>query len=472
MEPALLADYDALGSAGGGTLELEKGTYVLGETLSLQKYSNVSIQGAGIGRTIVSMPIDPVGKFTALNGTRLGRYDPTLNRPVLGTTANLIQVMGPAPIDNFEICDLTLRGEANTAAEDWSGSLLFDSSGGTHHVFTDLAESGLFGPSTEPNGIHLDAASAGTPATGYVLNRLSADNNSLPYKTDGAFHTGSNFLNIGRIEGATLENVTGEGQAAFEVAPARGCLVKNWFVRGEITIDPSTGGSWGGTLFENVTSNSTGTPASYTLTVQVSGASSGKADRFSDLSWVDDRFVGTVTWAANMVRVDDSTFVGTLNETPATLVDSTVTITRHGDLPIRIEGTPTGGSASALSGDSFTFTEGTAENNPFLLTVSTSRWSNDLVEVSGRTTGYLLSAPHLKLSNGSEFSRVTYRGLGDKAPTTVELFNLSASPGFSDAGANVSHLVNIRNDLHRDPSPAGSALALAVLEIRAARVID
>ena len=67
-----------------------------------------------------------------------------------GISANLIQVLGAAPINNFALCDLTLDAQANNASEDWSGSLIMDSSGGVHDVYSDIAEVGFFGPSTSP----------------------------------------------------------------------------------------------------------------------------------------------------------------------------------------------------------------------------------------------------------------------------------------------------------------------------------
>lgn len=458
-QPTLLEDYDQLGQLGGGTLKLGRGTFTLDTTLLLQGYSDVSFEGSGIGVTLISMPADPVGSFTALNGTPLGRYDPSINGPVDGTTANLIQVAGPKPIDNFEMCDLSVRGEANNASEDWSGSLIFDSSGGHHHVYSDIAETDLFGPSTEPNGLHIDSPSGRPAAVNYVVNQLSATNNSLPYEKYPGFRTGSNFLNVGGVVNATVENVTGEGQAAFELAPSRGCLIRNWAVRGQITIDPLSGGSWGGTLFDNVTSNSSGTPASYALTTQVSGAASGKANHFSSLEWVDDTFVGTVVWAANMIDVADSTIVGGLNETPAVFEGNTVVWTRHAGLPASVDGSPTGGTSSSVANNTFVFDRGTGGQDPFRLAVSTVEWLNDTIEMSGYTSGYLLSGPGVHLSKASSFSTLTYDSLGGRAPATLTLFDLDGSPGFVDQGASVGGLVRIVNNSPLDGSPGQNGAA-------------
>ncbi len=463
--PTLLADFNLLGSVGGGTLLLAAGTYTLDQPLSLQKYSNVSIQGAGVGRTILSMPPDPVGTFTALNGTPLGLYNLSVNGPVNGTTANLVQLAGPLPINNFALCDLTLRANANNASEDWSGSLLFDGSGGSHHVYSDLAETDLFGPSTEPNGIHLDAGATGATASDYLLDNLTATNNTLPFENYPGFNGGPNFLNIGNLTDCDLENVSGIGQAAFEVAPTRDCLIANWNVRGHITIDPSTGGTWGGTLFQNVTTNSTGTPSSYTLTTQVSGASSGKQNNFTDLRWNDDTFVGDVVNGANMLDVENSTFVGGLNETPAVFLSNTLVWPNpnHPALPIRIDGSPTGGSSALLADDTFEFPNGTHKVDPFELTVPSETWTADTFEIGGPESGYVVQSPNLTLVQGSGFSGLVYDPLSSTVPAEIELFDLNGSPGFIDLGIAVWNLTRIDDDLPQYvPSPPSDLIATAV----------
>ena len=224
MHSTLLQDYNILGAEGGGTLKLGAGVFQLNETLTLQTYSNVSIQGAGMGRTVLSLPSSPIGNFTADNGSLVGVYNTSLNGPVGGVTANFLQLSGPTPIDHFALCDLTIDAQANNASEDWSGSLIFDNSGGADHVYSDIAEVGFFGPSTTPNGLHLESSAQDQyPGVNYTIDNLVADNNSLPFENYPGFKGGPNFLNVGTVVNCTLDNVVGTGQVAFEVAPPHGC---------------------------------------------------------------------------------------------------------------------------------------------------------------------------------------------------------------------------------------------------------
>lgn len=460
MQAVLLGDYDQLGQEGGGTLELGPGTYVLNQTLTLQKYSNVSIQGAGMGKTILSLPPDPVGTFTADNGTPLGSYNATLGGPVGGVTANFLQIAGPEPINNFEMCSLTVRAQANNASEDWDGSMIFDSSGGYHHSYSDIAEVGFFGPSTEPNGLHLESGAGGATGTDYVIDDLEASNNSVPFESYSDFKGGPNFLNVGAVVNSTVENVTGIGLAAFEVAPARGCLIENWAVVGHMLIDPATGGPWDGTLFQNVTVNMNGTAAPNALSVSLPGASGGS--NFTGLRWDDDAFYGGVLHGGNMVDVENSTFYGGLNDTPAIFTGNTVVWTAPDAarllLPILVQGDPTNESASTVYGNTFTFPDGTQGRDPFQLTVPLDVWAHDSIAISGLSTGYLFSAPDLVLSGASNFSFLTYRSLGDGSPAAQTLFDLAGSPGFVDLGASVEGLVQIYDDLPQEAPAAPTGL--------------
>jgi len=451
MEPALLSAFDELGEEGGGTLQLSAGTYVLDQTLTFMKYSNVSIQGAGIGRTILTLPPDPVGNFTAGNGTPVGQYNLTLGGPTTGTTANFIDVAGQ-PIDNFEMCALTIRAEANNATNDWAGSLIVDSSGGYHHSYTDLAEVGFFGPSTVPNGIHLEGNPGfNTPGTGYVVDNLQASNNTVPFENYPGYKGGPNFLNIAGLVNCTLDDVTGIGMVEFDDAPTRGCSMENWTLAGHILIDPLGGGSWGNTLFENVTVNSTGTAAPNALQSSVPDGDGGGSSNFSALRWVNDTFDGAVADGANLVDVENSTFNGGLDQTPAVFERNTVNWTDGSPqrllLPIQVEGAPAGGLTSVLDGNTFVFPNGTDRKDPFQLVAPQVSWSNDTIAVLGSTSGYLFSAPDLVLSASSDFSSLTYRSLGNTSPAALVLFDIVGSPGFVDLGASVSGLVGIYDDL-------------------------
>ncbi len=453
---AILEAYDALGAAGGGTLYLGPGVFTVNSTLNFQRYGNVTIQGAGAAETSLSMPADPVGNFTSTNGTLLGLYNETLDGAVNGTTANLIETSGPTPLDNFEMCDLTLDAQATSAAEDWSGSLIFDASGGVHHVYSDVALSGLFGPSPEPNGLHLDGPTGATAATGYLLDNFNATNDSVPFETYPGFHGGTNFLNVGHLENCTLENVTGIGQAAFEVQPPQGCLIENWNVQGHITIDPAVGGSWGGTVFEHVVANSSNTPSSYVLATLVSGASSGNQNLFSSMEWVDDTFVGSVNDGANMISVENSTFSGCLDALPSIFRGNTMDCARTSVEPIEVEGSPTGGNFSRIVGDTFVFPNGTGGADPFQLTVPWNTWANDRVEIHGSSSGFLFSAPNVSLSENSTFSDLTYDSLGGIAPSELSLLDVAGSPGWVDLGAAAWSLSGVVSDLPLlTPSPAG-----------------
>ena len=63
MHNTLIQDYDTLGEDGGGTLLLRPGIFYLNETLQFRSHGNVSIQGAGMGKTILSVPPSPVGSL-------------------------------------------------------------------------------------------------------------------------------------------------------------------------------------------------------------------------------------------------------------------------------------------------------------------------------------------------------------------------------------------------------------------------
>lgn len=94
---AVQAAVDAVGSAGGGTILIPAGSYTIGRTISVP-YGNVSILGAGSGRTVISVPAsyrpldeDDEGLF------QLGSKPGSTNRQwldqgaVLGTVASTIR---------------------------------------------------------------------------------------------------------------------------------------------------------------------------------------------------------------------------------------------------------------------------------------------------------------------------------------------------------------------------------------------
>ena len=461
MHNTLLSDYDALGEAGGGTLRLESGFYQIDETINFGAYGNVSIQGAGIGKTILSLPRSPIGTFAADNGSLVGVYDPTLNEPTGGVTANFIQLSGPSPVDNFEMCDLTVDAQANNASEDWSGSLIFDETGGSNHVYSDIAEVGFFGPCLTPNGFHVESSPGDEyPGVGYTIDDLYADNNSLPFENYSDYRGGPNFLNVGEVVECTIDNVTGIGQVAFEVAPPRACLIENWNVSGYVTIDPIVGGSWGGTLVENVSVSTNGTVASIALGSEVPGVPGYEPSNFSALRWLDDHFYGTVAGAANLVDVENSTFDGELNSTPAVFVGNTVTWVHSSPqrltLPIQADGVPAGGDSSALTGDTFLFLNAVKTDELLQLNVPAPTWTRDTFEVEGDVTDYLMSAPGISLTSGSTLTFLTYEPLGGGAPQNLSLLCAKDSAGFTDLGATVGNLTLISDDLHSVPAMASA----------------
>jgi len=459
MGPAILAAFNTLGAQGGGTIELGSGTFEIAQTLSLQTYSNVAVVGSGPALTILSMPANPVGNFLSLNGTPLGEFNLSRNGPVDGATANMIQLAGSVPIDHFALCDLTLRGEANTAAEAWSGSLLYDGSGGVDHVYADLQETDLFGPGTEPNGLHIAEGPGARVASGYLVDGISASANALPYEVYPGAKGGANFLNVGAVHDSTVENVVGTGQAAFEIAPCSDCRIENWTVRGHLTIDPSTGGSWGGTVFRNLSVNSSGTPASNAVDVMISGASGANAHDFSGVSWTDDAITGTALWGANLVNVTGSTFVGSLNETPANFVDDRVVLTGHGSLPIWVDGLPTGGNSAKLLDDSFDFSAGTNGADAFVEAVPNCVWSHDSFSIDGKSGDALVRLTNGTLSAGSSFEFLNYTAIGIHAAPQLSLIDLATSPTLKNLGASVGHLGNLTDNLPKvqPTAPAGGA---------------
>ncbi|MGP8075474.1 MAG: hypothetical protein ACLP8Y_01875 [Thermoplasmata archaeon] len=478
MHSTLLQDYNILGAEGGGTLKLGAGVFQLNETLTLQTYSNVSIQGAGMGRTVLSLPSSPIGNFTADNGSLVGVYNTSLNGPVGGVTANFLQLSGPTPIDHFALCDLTIDAQANNASEDWSGSLIFDNSGGADHVYSDIAEVGFFGPSTTPNGLHLESSAQDQyPGVNYTIDNLVADNNSLPFENYPGFKGGPNFLNVGTVVNCTLDNVVGTGQVAFEVAPPHGCLVENWNISGHITIDPATGGTWGNTLFQNITVNTNGTAATTALGSSVPDGTGREHSNFTGMRWNDDHFYGTVVGAANLVDVENSTFDGELNSTPSVFEGNTVTWTllnpnsQRLGLPITVNGNPAGGTSSVLRGTTFAFLNAPKSRELFRLLVPTAFWTGDTFEVKGAGTNYLMSAPGVSLTSSSSLTYLTYVPLGSGALANLSLLGQNDSPRFLDLGALVSNLTLISDDLHPLPVAPGSGGLATWIAVSAVTII-
>ena len=473
MHNTLLNDYDSLGAAGGGTLELDAGVFQVNETLNFNDYGNVSIQGAGMDKTILSLPPSPIGTFRADNGSLVGlSNNSSLTNPLGGVTANFIQVAGPTPIDNFEMCNLAVDAQANNASEDWSGSLIYDGSGGTHHVYSDIAEDGFFGPSLTPNGLHLESSPQDEyPGVGYVIDDLFAENNTVPYENLTGFRAGPNFLNVGTVVNCTVDHVVGIGQVAFEVAPPKDCLAENWNISGHLTIDPLEGGSWGNTLFENVSVSTNGTAASIALGSEVPGDPGYETSNFTALRWNGDHFYGTVVGGSNLVDVENSTFDGELNSTPGVFEGNTVTWAhtsyQREALPIEAEGNPAGGNSSVLSGDKFDFVNTTKSDELFQLNVPTAEWTGDTFEVEGGSTSYLMSAPGVSLSEGSTLVHLAYEPLGGGAPGNLSLLSVEDSPGFTNLGAKVANLTLIDDNLPAPvaapPGPAAGFFAWAVL---------
>jgi hypothetical protein len=453
LSVVLLTDYNTLGLLGGGTIRLDSGTYTLTSTLVFRSFSDVTIEGSGTGQTFLSMPVNPVGHFRSTTGQELGRWDYARDRAVDGGVADLLRVDGPKPINNFEMCDLTLRANANSAKEDWDGSLLFDSSGGHHHVYENLRLNGFYGPSTIPNGIHLEDFSSHSKAYGYVVDDLEANHNRQPFDHSRSVVGGPNFLNVGGIVGCKIENVRAIGLLAFEQSPPKGCEIDHVHISGHLGIDPLVGGSWGGTLFEHLTVDSRNTAAPNAMALSVANGSAHGSSTFSDLRWNHDTFYGTVLHAANMVSVVNSRFYGGLNETAANFVHNYDDLTdwsqNRVDLPVQIDGSPTGGHSSKVTFSTFVFPHSTYRLDPFVLRVTTNSWRNDVVEIAGKSPGYLLLAPRVHLARDSVFASLTYQSRGDGSPASLKLVNLPGSPGFRDLGASVKQLHRIRDNLHK-----------------------
>jgi hypothetical protein len=439
---AILAAFNQVGSEGGGTVYLDAGTFTLDSTLNLQGYGNVTIEGAGENSTIIQMEPNPVGRFTATNGSTIGRYPN-------GVPANMIEV---SPTDgtvwNFELCDLSINANANTAKEAWRGSLIYDYSGGSHHVYSDIAEDGFFGPSTTPNGLHLEPGPDGVAAQGYVVNGLVAVDNSLPFETYQGYDGGPNFLNVGPIDDCHITNLTGIGLVALEVAPAFGCFFGYWTVSGHMLVDPATGGSWGGSVFAHILVTENGTAAPNALQVDV--ATKNAKTQFTNMRWIDDAFYGPVLDGNNMLYVSDSLFQGGIEALPAHFTFNTVVYTNPGPdrigLPIHVDGNPSGGQRALVTHDVFKFLNDTSTRSPLYLTVPNVILEDDTFTADAARAPDLAATPALTLSTDSCFTDLTYKPSGS-ATTHWGLINLVDSLGFIDGGAWVSHLTRISNDL-------------------------
>ncbi len=469
----LLSDYETLGEEGGGTLYLSAGTFVLEEALDLPGFSNVSIQGAGEGKTVLSLPTDPVGNFRADNGSRLGLYNATLGGVTNGSTVNFIELglnSSQVDVSNFALCDLSLDAQSANLNETWSGSLIYDQSGGFHHVYTDIAETDFFAPSGEPNGLHILSylsADRNVLAQDYVIEGLQATDYSYPYVAYPGASGGFNFLNIGYVSDCTVDAVTGVGLWEFDARPDPGSLFENLEVEGRMLIDPAVGGSWAGSVIENATVSVNGTPSPDALSTSVANGHGHFNSNMTGLTFLHDTFVGTVLGGRNMVDVEDSTFYGGLNDTPAIFEGNRVVWIDDNssriNLPIRVYGSSVNGTSATLADDTFVFPNGTAVYpddsrimDPFRLEVPIQHWSSDTVTVGGNTTGFLFLAPGVNLTANSSFEGVTYRSLGEGAPSALTLVDLSGSSGFLDQGAVVLGLTAISDDLP-PASPTGLA---------------
>jgi hypothetical protein len=439
---AILAAFNEVGSEGGGTVYLDAGTFTLDSTLNLQGYGNVTIEGAGESSTTIQMEPDPVGHFAAFNGSKIGAYPD-------GMSANMIEISGTdGPVWNFELCDLTINANANSAKEDWRGSLIYDYSGGHHHVYKDVAETGFFGPNTVPNGLHLEPGPGGVAAVGYVVNGLVADDNALPFETYAGYEGGPNFLNIGPIVDCHLTNVTGIGLVALEVAPSTGCFFGYWSISGHLLVDPASGGSWGGSVFAHLVVSENGTAAPNALQVDVS--TKDAKTQFSAMRWTDDAFYGPVLDGNNMLSVTHSLFEGGINALPAKFSHNTVVYTNPGPdkigLPIHVDGTPSGGKKAVVTNDIFRFANDSSSRSPLWLAVPHVELIDDTFTAhAARAIGLAASSP-LRLTESSCFDDLTYKPSGTATPTWV-LIDLADSVGFVDGGAWVGHLTHISDDL-------------------------
>ena len=442
MNAVISSDYQRLGLEGGGTLELGAGTFYINETLVIQKYSNVSIVGAGMGRTVLSLPPGPVGVFKNQNGTPVGLYGTTV--------ANFIVVEGPVPIDQFSLCDLTLDAQAVNVSEDWWGSLVFDDSGGNGHAYINVEERNLFGPSPNPNGLHIVRSPFGPEATNYTIDGLVATNYTVPYENLGLPRQGgADFLGVAGMDDCTITNVTAIGYVEFGLEPSFGCTLSNWLISGHLLIDPPVGGAWGGTTFVNDTFDEWGTAAINSASVCVVNWTGGLGgSNFTGLRFVNDTFDGIVDNAANMVDVEDSQFVGGLESVPSVFDGNLVQMnSSNATLPIEIGGAPFPTPSVTMIGNSFIFPNGTEKKDPFVLEGPPSVWSNDALSISGMTNGYVLSGPGVTVSTTSSFSGITYESLGNGSPPDLVLFDLVGSPGFQDVGAFIGPLTRVYNDL-------------------------
>lgn len=479
---SLLNDFETLGKAGGGTLYLSPGRFVLENALDLPGYSNVSIQGAGEGKTILSLPPNPVGKFRGSNGSLLGLYNGTTGKTTDGSTINFIELGQNASqtgVNNFSMCDLSLDAESTGLNETWAGSLIYDQSGGMHHVYSDLAETDFFAPSSEPNGLHiLDyiSSSGNVSAERYVVENLRAVDSSYPYVAYDGISAGFNFLNIGGVSHATVDHVTGVGLWEFDGAPDPSSLFENISISGRMLIDPEIGGPWHDSLIENADINVNGTPSPDAMSTSVADHRGNFNSNMTGLRFYNTTFIGTVLGGRNMDNVEDSTFYGGLNSTPPLFENNRVVWINDNasriNLPIRVEGSVVGGSQSTTSNDTFYFPAGTAEypgatsiEDPFSLESPVQHWRNDTFVIGGVARPFLFLAPELDLSSNSTFEKLTYVAADAGSPTEVSLFDLANSSGFADLGAAVDSLSNISNNL-----PPGAPAKLEAVDVGSASI--
>jgi hypothetical protein len=488
MHTVFLDAYSELGAEGGGTLQLEAGYYQFNETTVFSTYGNISIQGAGIGKTILTPPPSPVGTFRAPNGTLVSTFNTTTGRagaPTF-TSANLFTFV--SYIYNFEMCNLTIDVQANNASEDWSGSAIFDTWGGVHHVYSDISLIGFYGPVGNPDGLHIAGFDSpghmGGPysAMDYVVDDLYATNDSWPSPEHTFLVAGPDYLDTGDVASCTEENISGIGDFEYEVAPSVGCIVANVHNSGPMLIDPASGGSdpsyhvppgsWGGSVFQNVTIDDYDTGGPHALEASVANGTVGGYSDFSSLRWNDDRFYGVVPFGNNMVDVTNSTFRGGINRLPAIFQDNVVTwipslwgrdtIT----MPIVADGGvyTAPGTTSVVSGDTFIFPNVTKSGELLLLDAPNPEWTEDTLEIEGGGSSYVMAAPGAALPTDSTITGLTYEPVGGGAPPNISLLNIRDSPGFTDLGATVGGLTSITDNI---PAAAGLFAAPTHLSVTA-----
>lgn len=476
IQATFLADLDTLGAEGGGTLLLNPGWYQFGAATNFGGYSNVSVQGAGMGSnpaadTILTMPVDPVQNFLTDNGTHVGYYD-FLTGNYYGPSSNMFDVrLYGTPVNNFRMCNLAVDSQAANINELWDGSILFDAGGGSGHVYSDIEEIGFYAPSGTPNGLHINGQIR--PSYNDVVDDFFAPANQQ-YGTyscvSGVCQGGPDFLDTGDIANCAEQNVSGLGNFEVELSPLFNCAVENVNITGHALLDPTAVKdnpsydvplySWDGTTFYNFSVSIVGTVAPNAI-----GLSGGN---WYGMSWSDCHFIGAIyanqktPSGTRMSNVQNSTFVGGISTLPAVFKNNVVTwipslFGRDSiSLPMVANGYAYGLpganlNTSTIEGNTFVFPNATGSPDLFVLRVPQVTWSGNTYEVKGSSTSNLTGIP-LSMSAGATFSSLTYDPLGGGSPSSIALVYYPGSPGYGRGGATASGLTLITNNLGAPPS--------------------